>query len=56
MVASGVAYDIRQSAPRGSPLIGAERRGFPPREESLVAWGAAAVWGSVRFGTRNEKY
>ena len=37
------AYDIRQSAPRGRPLIGAERRGLPPREESLVAWGAAAV-------------
>ena len=43
MVARGVMHDIRQSAPRGSPLIGAERRGFPPREESLVAWGAAAV-------------
>ena len=30
IVARGVMYDIRQSAPRGSPLIGAERWGFPP--------------------------
>ena len=43
MVARGVMYDIRQSASRGSPLVGAERRGFPPREENLVAWGATAV-------------
>ena len=28
----------------------------PPRKESLVAWGAAAIYGLVRFGTRNEKY
>ena len=32
MVAHEVMYDIRQSAPRGNPLIGAERRGFPPLE------------------------
>ena len=29
MVTRGVMYDIGQSAPGGSPLIGAERRGFP---------------------------
>ena len=40
----GVMYDIGQSTPRGSPLIGVERRGFPPRQESLGAWGAAPVW------------
>ena len=39
MVARGVMYDIRQSAPRGSPLIGAERRGFPPLElVSETSW------------------
>ena len=38
MLACGVMCDVRQSAPRGGPLIGAEPRGFPPWEESLVAW------------------
>ena len=38
MLARWVMCDVRQSAPRGGPLIGAEPRGFPPREESLVAW------------------
>ena len=28
MVASGVTYDIIQSAPRGSPLLGAERLNY----------------------------
>ena len=56
MVTRGVMYDIGQSAPRGSPLIGAEPRGFPPRQESLVAWGATAVGESVIFGPQNEKY
>ena len=32
IVARGVMYDIRQSAPRGSPLISTERRGFQPLE------------------------
>ena len=50
MVTRGVMYDIGQSAPRGSPLIGAERRGFPPRQESLVAWGVAAVWRQLDSG------
>ena len=49
MVARGVMCDIEQSAPRGSPLIGAERRGFPPRQESLVAGGSAAVWRQLGF-------
>ena len=50
MVARGVMCDIEQSTPRGSPLIGAERRGFPPRQESLVAGGSAAVWRQLDSG------
>ena len=38
MTARGVMYEIRQSAPRGSPLIGAELRGFPPLELSETSW------------------
>ena len=37
MLARGMMCDVRQSAPRGGPLIGAEPRGFPPGEGSLVA-------------------
>ena len=51
MVTHGVMCDIEQSAPRRSPLIDAERWGFPPRQESLVTGGSAAVrrqLGSVR--------
>ena len=50
MVTRGVMYDIGLYAPRGSPLIGVERRGFPPRQESLVAGGAAAVWRQLDSG------
>ena len=32
MTAHGVMCDIRSSAIRGGPLIGAERWGFPPHE------------------------
>ena len=56
MLARGVMCDVRQSAPRGGPLIGAEPRGFPPGEKSLVAWRSRGGWTGVRFGTRNEKY
>ena len=37
MVTRGVMCDVGQSAPRRGPLIGAELRGFPPRQKSLVA-------------------
>ena len=50
MVTRGVMCDIGQSAPTGGPLIGAERRGFPPRQESLVAGGVAAVWSQLDSG------
>ena len=50
MLARGVMCDIEQSVPRGSPLIGSERRGFPPWQESLVAGGSAAVWRQLDSG------
>ena len=50
MVTSGVMCDSEQSAPRGSPLIGTEHRRFPPRQESLVAGGSAAVWRRLDSG------
>ena len=50
MVTRGVMYAIGQSAPRGSPLIGVERREFLPRQERLVARGAAAVWRQLDSG------
>ena len=56
MLACGVMCDVRQSAPRGGPLIGAEPRGFPPGRRASWLGGAAAVGELVRFGTRNEKY
>ena len=34
--ARGAMYDVGQSAPGGSPLIGVERRRFPPRQG--VSW------------------
>ena len=51
MVTRGVMCDVGQSVPAG-----AERRGFPPRQRSLVAGGAAAVWSQLRLGTLDEKY
>ena len=50
MVTRGVMCDIEQSAARGSHLIGAERRGFPPWQESLVAGGSASVWSQLDSG------
>ena len=50
MVTRGVMCDVGQSAPTGGPLIGAERRGFPPRQENLVAGGAAVVWNQLDSG------
>ena len=56
MVTRGVMCDVGQSAPTGGLLIGAERRGFPPRQSSLVAGGAAAVCSQLRLGKLDEKY
>ena len=50
MVTRGVMCDVGPSAPTGGPLIGAERRGFPPRQDSLVAGGASAVWSQLDSG------
>ena len=50
MVTRGVMCDVGQSAPAGGLLIGAERRGFPLRQGSLVARGAAAVWSQLESG------
>ena len=50
MVTRGVMCDLGQSAPAGGPLIGAERRGFPPRQRSLVAKGATVVWSQLDSG------
>ena len=54
IVACGVMYDIRQSTPRGSPLIGAEPQGLPPlglvRETSwLVELGRGFDSGQTYF-------
>ena len=50
MVTHGMMCDVGQSAPTGGHLIGAEHRGFPPRQEGLVAGGAAAVWSQLDSG------
>ena len=50
MVTRGVMCDVGQSAPAGGLLIGAERRGFPPRQRSLVVGGGAAVWSQLDSG------
>ena len=47
MVTRGVMCDVGQSYD-----IGAERRGFPPRQRSLVVGGAAAVWSELDSGHR----
>ena len=52
MVTSGVMCDREQSAPRGSPLIGAEicSAAGEPR-----GWGICGGLVAVRFRTWNEK-
>ena len=56
MVTRGVMCDVGRSAPAGGLLIGAEGRGFPQRQRSLVVGGCLGGLESVRLGTLDEIY